>query len=98
MSTNAGAVTQQRVRWVLFSGVGLALGLALGLGLADTIQELVGMMLVTPVVLGIAGTLLGTSQSVAMWRFDRPRLAWIAATGIGLALGMTLGIVAVEMA
>src|SRR5687768_15877395 len=91
-------VSDQRVRWVVFSGIGLTAGLGIGLGLSAPIEALVGMVIVTPVVLAIAGSLLGTSQSLAMWRFDRPRLFWIGATAIGFAAGMTLGIVFVEMA
>ena len=85
-----------KVRWVLFSTVGLAAGLALGLGLGKPIQAVVGMMLVTPVVLAIAGSVLGASQSLAMGRRDRSAALWIGGTAVGVALGMTLGIIVVE--
>lgn len=92
----ARATGKQRVRWVLFSTFGLAGGLAVGLGLSEPIEAVVGMMLVTPVVLTIAGSVLGTSQSLALWRFGRSGVLWVAATAVGLGVGMTLGIVAVE--
>jgi hypothetical protein len=90
------ATGKQRVRWVLLSTFGLAGGLAVGLGLSEPIEAVVGMMLVTPVVLTIAGSVLGTSQSLALWRFGRSGVLWVAATAVGLGVGMTLGIVAAE--
>jgi len=91
-----GATRNQRMRWALLSGFGLAGGLATGLGLAPPIEALVGMMLAGPIVLGIAGSALGTSQSLAMGRLDRPRALWIGVTAVGFGTGMTLGVVAVE--
>ena len=32
-----------------------------------------------------------------MWRLNRRQVMWIAGTGAGLAVGMTIGVVAVEM-
>lgn len=55
------------------------------------------MMLVTPVVLAIAGSVLGASQSLALGRFDRTAALWTAGSALGVGLGMTLGVVAVEM-
>ena len=98
MDSAASASRRLEVRWVLLSTAGLAAGLALGLGLGKPIQALVGMMLVTPVVLAIAGSVLGASQSLAMRRRDRSAALWIGATALGVALGMTLGIVVVEAA
>jgi hypothetical protein len=90
------ATGKRRVRWVLLSTFGLAGGLAVGLGLSEPVEAVVGMMLVTPVVLTIAGSVLGTSQSLALWRFGRSGVLWVAATAVGLGVGMTLGIVAAE--
>src|SRR5262245_29286999 len=90
------ATGKWRVRWVLLSTFGLAGGLAVGLGLSEPIEAVVGMVLVTPVVLTIAGSVLGTSQSLALWRFGRSGVLWVAATSVGLGVGMTLGIVAAE--
>ena len=92
----AKTVGSEQVRWVLLSGIGLAAGLVIGLVVAAPIEGLVGMMLVTPIMLAIAGSILGTSQSLAMWRLDRRQVLWIGATGAGFAVGMTIGIVAVE--
>lgn len=84
------------LRWVLLSGLGMGGGLALGLGLAVPIESLVGMMLVTPITLTIAGSVFGTGQWLAIGCGRRPGARWVAASAIGLGVGMTLGIVLVE--
>lgn len=86
------------IRWVLFSTVGLATGLATGLGLAGPIEALVGMMLVTPVILALAGSVFGASQWLAIWKWHRAGIVWVAASAVALGVGMTLGIVVVEVA
>jgi hypothetical protein len=98
MSASASAIRRREVRWVVLSTAGLAAGLALGLGLGKPVQAVVGMMLVTPVVLAIAGSVLGASQSLAMGWGARSAALWIGTTALGVALGMTLGIVVVEAA
>ena len=85
-----------RLRWTLLSALGLALGLVAALVLGDPIDAVVGMILVTPVLTGVVGAFLGTSQ----WVVLRKRLAnarwWIPASAAGLGLGLTGGIVLVE--
>jgi hypothetical protein len=85
------------IRWILFSAVGLGAGLAVGLGLSGPIEALVGMMLVTPVMLALAGSVFGASQWLGIWKWHRASVRWIAASAVAVALGMTLGIVAVEV-
>lgn len=86
------------IRWVLFSTMGLGMGLATGLGLSGPIEALVGMMLVTPVILALAGSLFGASQWLAIWRWHRAGIVWVATSAVALGVGMTLGIVVVETA
>ena len=86
------------IRWVLFSAVGLGVGLTVGLGLAGPVEALVGMMLVTPIILALAGSVFGASQWLAFWKWHRAGAVWIAASAVAVGLGMTLGIVVVEMA
>jgi len=86
------------IRWVLCSTVGLGMGLALGLSLSRSIEAFVGMMLVTPVILALAGSVFGASQWLAVWKWQRAAIAWIAASAVALGAGMTLGIVIVETA
>ena len=83
-------------RWPLFSSFGLTAGIALALTVADPVEKLVGMMLVTPIMFVAAGTVFGGSQWLAVWRSHRRGLAWIIATGISVGVGMTLGLVVVE--
>jgi hypothetical protein len=86
------------IRWILFSTLGLLTGIGAGLAVADPIEALVGMMLVTPVVLFAAGSVFAASQWLAIWRWHRAGLFWIGATAIALGTGMTSGIVIVETA
>src|SRR5947208_9022300 len=85
-----------RLRWTLLSAAGLAGGLIAALGLGAPIQAVVGMMLVTPILTGMVGAALGTSQ----WVLLRRRLAsarwWIPASAAGLGVGLALGVVLVE--
>jgi hypothetical protein len=74
------------------------MGLATGLGLAGPVEALVGMMLVTPVILALAGSVFGASQWLAVWKWHRAGVGWIVASAVALAVGMTLGIVVVELA
>ncbi len=84
------------IRWILLSGVGFAAGLGGGLALGAPIEALVGMMLVTPIVLGIAGCVFGTSQWLAIKGSRRVGVWWVVATTVGMGLGLTIGIVLVE--
>ena len=86
------------IRWALLSAVGLGAGLAVGLGLTGLVEAVVGMMLVTPIVLALAGSVFGASQWLAVWKWHRAGGVWIAASAAALGVGMTLGIVVVEMA
>jgi len=91
-----GAASGFVLRWTVLCGLGLAGGLAVGLGLAAPVEAVVGMMLVTPVTLALAGSMFGGAQWLALGR--TPRFAsWVGASGLGLGVGMTIGIVLVEM-
>jgi hypothetical protein len=86
------------LRWILLSAAGLAIGLTVGLGVAGPVETVVGMMLVTPVILALAGSLFGASQWLAVGKWHRAGVVWIVASAIALSVGMTLGIVFIEMA
>ena len=96
--TSQGALRGFVIRWLLFSTLGLGAGLATGLGLAGPVEALVGMMLVTPIILALAGSLFGASQWLAVWKWHRAGVGWIVASAVALGVGMTLGIVVVELA
>ena len=63
-----GAASGFGVRWTVLCGLGLAGGLAVGLGLAAPVEAVVGMMLVTPVILALAGSMFGAAQWLALGR------------------------------
>lgn len=85
-----------RWRWTLSSALGLALGLVAALALGAPIETLVGAMLVTPILTGIVGAVLGTSQWVVLRRRLEGARWWIPASAAGLGLGLAGGIVLVE--
>ncbi|MDE2943074.1 MAG: hypothetical protein OXT63_02565 [Gemmatimonadota bacterium] len=84
------------LRWTVLCGLGLAGGLAVGLGLAAPVEAVVGMVLVTPVTLAVAGSMFGGAQWLALGRSPRFGASWVGTSGLGLGVGMTLGIVLVE--
>ncbi len=95
--SSSSRVSGFEVRWVVLSALGLVVGIAAGLGLAGQIEALVGMVLVTPVMLALAGSLFGASQWLAVWRWHRAGVRWVAASAAALGVGMTLGVVLVEV-
>ena len=97
MKEGAGAVARGFVlRWILLCGLGLGSGLAVGLGVAAPVEAVVGMMLVTPVILALAGSMFGGAQWLALGRNLRFGALWVATSALGLGAGMTVGIVLVE--
>lgn len=84
------------LRWMFFSAIGLAAGLATGFSVAAPIEAIVGVMLVTPAVTMIVGSVLGFSQWLVLRRFFSRNGWWILATAIGLGIGLTAGLVTIE--
>jgi hypothetical protein len=86
---------QFRLKWTVLTSVGWATGLLMSLALGAPIQVVVGMMLVTPTVTGLAGGVLGLSQ---WWTLRARHKAgwWAPATAFGVSIGLTLGITLVE--
>ena len=85
------------IGWIVLTAVGLCLGLSIGLAISAPIEVLVGMMLVTPVMLGFVGAVLGASQWFALQLSFPTGILWIAVTAVGMAVGMTSGVVLVEV-
>ena len=83
-------------QWVALTVLGLVAGLALALPLGVPIFAILGAMVGTPVVLSIVGFSLGTAQ----WPIIRRHVAssgwWIVASALGMAVGLTAGVVLVE--
>jgi hypothetical protein len=90
------ADTRLRLRWTLLSALGLSLGIVAALVLGAPIEAVVGMMLVTPVLTAIVGTVLGTSQWVLLRRRIANARWWIPASAAGLGIGLAAGVVLVE--
>jgi hypothetical protein len=84
------------ITWTALTAGGWAVGLAAGLLLGAPIEVLVGMMLVTPAITGLAGMILGTGQWLALRRW-RGTAWWVPASAVGLSIGLTLGVTAVEL-
>lgn len=82
--------------WILASASGLAVGLPAGLVLGAPLEIVVGMMLVTPVMLGLTGAVLGTSQWLVLREVLERSWLWIVTSAVGLGMGMTAGVVVVE--
>jgi hypothetical protein len=84
--------------WLIWTGLtagGWAAGLVAGLLLGAPVQVVFGMMLVTPIVTGVAGTVLGIGQWFAL-RHWRASTWWVPASAIGLGTGLTVGVTIVE--
>lgn len=88
--------TRLRFLWTLLSALGLSLGIVAALVFGDPIGAVVGMILVTPVLTGIVGAALGTSQWVVLRRRIANARWWIPASAIGLGTGLAVGVVLVE--
>jgi hypothetical protein len=83
------------IAWSVLTAAGWAAGLGAALFLGAPIEVVVGMMLVTPAVTGLAGGVLGIGQWWALR--GRPGARWWAPTSaIGLGVGLTVGVTLVE--
>jgi len=86
----------QHLQWVALTVLGLVAGLALALPLGVPIFAVLGAMAGTPIVLGIVGLSLGTAQWPIIRRHMSSSWWWVVASTLGLALGLTAGVILVE--
>jgi hypothetical protein len=90
---------RQQLKWTVLSSIGLTAGVASGLVIGKPLQAVVGMMLVTPILTGLVGTMLGTAQWFPLQNRETVRpLRWIAGTSGGLCVGLAGGVVLLEQA
>jgi len=82
--------------WTALTTLGLAGGLIAGLLVGMPLGRLVNAMIVTALVTCIVGGVLGTFQAAGLRRLLSKPLWWIAATIVGLGIGLALGVVLVE--
>jgi hypothetical protein len=86
----------ERLQWVALTVLGLVAGLALALPLGVPIFAIVGAMAGTPIVLGIVGLSLGTAQWPIIRRHMSSSWWWVVVSALGMALGLTAGVILVE--
>ncbi|MGH9363272.1 MAG: hypothetical protein ACRD2T_15280 [Thermoanaerobaculia bacterium] len=84
------------LRWTVLTTVGLAAGLVAALAAGGPVEAVVGMLLAMPVVTGIVGLVLGGTQWLELRRRVRPAGRWIAASAVGLSIGLLGGVAIVE--
>lgn len=84
------------LRWILLTTFGLTAGVVAALLLGGPIEAIVGMLLVTPVLTALVGVVLGALQAVGLRRRFSSLGGWIAATSVGLGVGLAAGVVVVE--
>jgi hypothetical protein len=87
---------RERLQWAALTMVGLVAGITLALPLGVPIFAVLGAMAGTPVVLSIVGLGLGTAQWPIIRRHISSSGWWIVASLLGMALGLTVGVVLVE--
>ena len=85
-------------RWTLFTAAGLSGGIAAGVLVGIPLNAILNAMIVTALVVLVAGGVLGGLQAAALRRLLAKPAWWIAATTAGAAIGLALGVVAVEEA
>ena len=83
--------------WTGLTSLGLGLGIPLGFVLGVPAEIILGMMLVVPAIGLVAGASLGASQAVILRARHARGLAWIFATALGMAFGLTAGTVSIEL-
>lgn len=85
------------LRWIALSALGLAAGVGAALALEDPIGALVGMVLVTPALTLLAGSILGAAQWIELRRHFELAGRWLLSTALGLGTGLAAGAVLVEV-
>ncbi len=86
----------ERLQWMALTVLGLVAGLALALPLGVPIFAVLGAMAGTPIVLGIVGLSLGTAQWPIIRRHMSSSWWWVVVSALGMALGLTAGVILVE--
>lgn len=87
---------REHLQWTALTMLGLIAGLALALPLGVPIFAVLGAMVGTPVVLSIVGLGLGTAQWPIIRRHMSSSGWWIVASVLGMAVGLTFGVIVVE--
>jgi len=86
----------ERLQWIALTVLGIVAGLALALPLGVPIFAVLGAMAGTPIVLSIVGLSLGTAQWPVIRRHISGSAWWVVGSAVGMAAGLTLGVILVE--
>ena len=86
----------ERLQWMALTVLGIVAGLAMALPLGVPIFAVLGAMAGTPIVLGIVGLSLGTAQWPIIRRHISSSAWWVVGSAVGMAAGLTLGVILVE--
>lgn len=89
---------KRSVKWILASTLGLLVGIPAGVAIGAPLELIVGMMIITPLMLGLIGLFVGASQSFALDRRLTGKAKWVGLTVLGFAVGFTIALVLVEQA
>ena len=76
-------MTPASLRWIALSALGLSAGVGIALALGDPIEALVGMVLVTPALTVLAGSILGAVQWIELRRHFELAGRWRSGDGYG---------------
>ena len=90
--------TFNSTRWTLLTAAGLAAGLTAGVLAGIPLGRILNAMIVTGVVTCVVGAVLGAFQAAGLRGLIARPLWWVAATMMGVGIGLVLGVVAVEEA
>lgn len=86
----------ERLQWMALTVLGIVAGLAMALPLGVPIFAVLGAMAGTPMVLAIVGLSLGTAQWPIIRRHISSSAWWVVGSAVGMAAGLTLGVILVE--
>jgi hypothetical protein len=90
-------MTTTSLRWIALTALGLSAGFGIALALQDPIEALVGMILLTPVLTLLAGSILGAVQWIELRRRIASSGRWLLSTALGLGIGLLVGVVGIEV-
>lgn len=90
-------MTPASLRWIALSALGLSAGVGIALAVEDPVGALVGMVLVTPALTLLAGSILGAAQWIELRRHFELAGRWLLSTALGLGTGLAAGAVLVEV-
>ena len=91
-------LTYSPLKWITLSTAGLAGGIIVGRMVGAAVNPFVNATVVTFVVTCIVGLVLGGFQAAGLRSLEVNSFWWIAATFVGVGVGLALGVVVVVQA